>query len=114
MSRPTPPLAQILPDEILVELKSRGISVLVLDYTLRAEGWDGCSWVPDIYTPACQLHDALYMAKITSRAEADALFRMTIVALARQDEWLWRQTGRGVAWLFWAGVRVFGRQYGWG
>lgn len=105
----TPDLRQVLPHSVLHELEQRGIDVELLNADLRANGHDGCTIVSDWQVAACLMHDALYHTRIVSRAEADELFRIAMIALADQDDlWLWRWTGRARAYIRWAGVRAFG------
>ncbi len=66
---------------------------------------DGCSMAPDLDIGACcRRHDFHYRNGTVSRHEADALLRECITAHGY----------RLLPWLYWAGVRLFGRRsYRW-
>lgn len=69
----------------------------------RGVKYDGCTAVPDLDFGAdcCAEHDAHYQLGDISRAEADAKLRQCM-----------RKKGYFVLpWVYWLGVRVFGRNY---
>lgn len=73
---------------------------------------NGCTFVRDIFKDACILHDFYYMTKRDlenkniTRKYADYLFLEYMIHTSSN------QFERGLAHIFWAGVRVFG-WYAW-
>lgn len=69
----------------------------------RGVKYDGCTAVPDLDFGAdcCNEHDAHYQLADITRAEADAKLRRCL-----------QEKGYVVLpWVYWLGVRVFGRNY---
>jgi hypothetical protein len=63
-------------------------------------GTDGCTASPDLnFRDCCEEHDYYYRSGEVSRAEADKRLRKCI----QQRGWL------VTPWLYWLGVRLFGR-----
>lgn len=63
---------------------------------------DGCTDVPDFnFCGCCFEHDYYYTTHVVSRSEADKRLRQCIA----------EKKGRWLAWMYWAGVRVVGREF---
>lgn len=64
---------------------------------------DGCTAVPDLNFGAdcCRAHDVCYATGCMSRAEADRNLRRCIAAKGYII----------LPWIYWLGVRIFGRKY---
>lgn len=65
--------------------------------------YDGCTHVPDFTfgSDCCNKHDYLYQTQSGTRAEADKLLRQCISSKGYPV----------IAWVYWLGVRLFGRPY---
>jgi hypothetical protein len=82
----------------------------------RALRGDGCSGVPDVWgRPCCDEHDVAYRChndpdgQLITRAQADARFRRCLASRSPLRH-LGLAFASPLAWLYWLGVRLFGRR----
>lgn len=74
----------------------------------EAEGFDGCTGVPDFYLPACDEHDYHYKYHVTlygdsiNQEEADDRFKLVIQDLSPF------KVRSPMSWWRWAALRVVG------
>lgn len=103
-------LADELTDGAHAVLARHDVSVRAAQYWLDTHTIDGCTFGPDLFLPACALHDYLVRTGVVPRHEADDIARDVILALAAEseDERVWRRCGAAYAWVFWVAVCLGG------